>query len=460
MSATSRSCGEGENTVRSIGSRLELFIDNWLIAESRNVELRLHNPVPQEVSIVFNQPWEGNTSGYVTVFKDEDCFRMYYRGSNHDLTTGEATHPEFTCYAESVDGVNWVKPKLKLFEFNGSRQNNIVWSGVGTHNFTPFRDTNPNCSREEAYKALGVGDGGLYAFKSPDGVHWQLMSSQPVITKGAFDSQNLAFWDTVRKRYAAFFRGWRQGTRDILTCFSKDFVSWTEPEWLDYGESPREHLYTNAVLPYFRAPHVFLGFPMRFIPDREKTPHFYKGVSDTVFMSSRDGLHWQRWAEAFIRPGPMPERWINRNNMTAWGILVTKSRLTNAPDELSLYSNEGYYTSGNRLRRFTLRTDGFVSVHASYSGGELVTHPLMFKGGRLLLNYSTSAAGGVMVEILDEDSKPIPGFTMEEAVELYGDEVEAEARWRNGSDISRLSGRVVRIRLRMRDADVYALKAC
>ncbi len=199
---------------------------------------------------------------------------------------------------------------------------------------------------------------------------------------------------------------------------------------------------------------------MRFIPERMKTPHRYKGVSDTVLMSSRDGLHWRRWTEAFIRPGPMPERWINRNNMTAWGMLVTKSRLTNAADELSLYSSEGYYTSGNRLRRFTLRMDGFVSVHAPFSGGELVTHPFVFEGERLLLNYSTSAAGGVMVEILDEDRKPIPGFAMEEGVELYGDEVEAEARWRNGSDISRLSGQVVRLRLRMRDADVYALKTC
>jgi len=43
-----------ENTVRNIGSRLELFTDDWLIAETRNVELRLHNPVPQEVAIVFN----------------------------------------------------------------------------------------------------------------------------------------------------------------------------------------------------------------------------------------------------------------------------------------------------------------------------------------------------------------------------------------------------------------------
>ncbi|MGB9717425.1 MAG: hypothetical protein ACPL4E_03145 [Thermoproteota archaeon] len=463
ISAGSR--GDVENTAREIGSRLELFIDDWLIAEMRGVELRLHNPVPQEVAIVFNQPWEGNTSGYVTVFKDDGCFRMYYRGSNHNLETGEATHPEFTCYAESTDGVNWFKPQLSLFEFNGSKRNNIVWKGIGTHNFTPFRDSNPNCPCEAAYKALGSGGDGLYAFKSSDGVHWEPMSSRPVITKPAvteyaFDSQNLAFWDSVRRRYTAFFRGWRNGVRDILTCSSEDFTSWTEPEWLDYGDAPKEHLYTNGVTPYFRAPHVFIGFPMRFIPEREKTLHRYKGVSDTLLMSSRDGLHWRRWTEAFIRPGPMPERWINRNNMTAWGMLATESGLTNALVELSLYSSEGYYTAGNRLRRFTLRIDGFASVHAPYSGGELVTRPLVFNGRRLLLNYSTSAAGEVKTEILGEDGNPVPGFTMKECEELYGDEIEGEVCWKSGSDVSRLSGRVVRLRLRMRDADIYALKAC
>jgi len=156
----------------------------------------------------------------------------------------------------------------------------------------------------------------------------------------------------------------------------------------------------------------------------------------------------------------MPERWINRNNMTAWGMLVTKSRLANAPDELSLYSSEAYYTAGNRLRRFTLRMDGFVSLHASYSGGELITHSIVFEGKKLLLNYSTSASGGVKVEILDGNGKPVPGFTMEECRELYGDEVEGEVRWKSGSDVSRFSGHAVKLRFRLRDADVYAFKIC
>lgn len=144
--------------------------------------------------------------------------------------------------------------------------------------------------------------------------------------------------------------------------------------------------------------------------------------------------------------------------MTAWGILVTKSKLPNALNELSLYSSEAYSTDSNRLRRFTLRMDGFVSVHAPYTGGELVTHPLTFDGKELVLNYATSAAGSVRVEILDADGNPIQNFTLNECVDLYGDEIEGVVRWKSGSDVRKLTGSVVRLRFVMKDADLFSLR--
>jgi hypothetical protein len=420
------------------------------------LSLQLHHPIPEEIAITFDKPWEGNSSAYVTVFEDDGIFRMYYRGSAHDPKTDEAKHPEFTCYAESKDGIHWVKPELGLFEFQGSKKNNIVWQGIGTHNFTPFKDKNPNCPPEARYKALGLGEGGLYAFQSPDGIHWKLMKDKPVLTKGAFDSQNLAFWDEVRRCYVAYYREFREGYRDIMTATSQDFLNWSEPQFLDYGSAPKEHLYTNAIIPYFRAPHIYLGFPKRFFPERQK--QIPGGLSDGAFMTSRNGIHWHRWLEAFIRPGPQPQRWVNRNNMTAWGILVTKSKLTNAPDELSLYSSESYYQEGNCLRRFTLRMDGFVSLHASYPEGEFITHPLRFKGKELVLNYSTSAGGKILVEIQDERGEPISGFSLQDCETIYGDEIEGVVRWRGGKDLSSLEGKIVRLRFVMLDADIYSLR--
>lgn len=434
-----------KNPVRDIGSRLEMFIDDWLIQQMKGTSLTLHRPTPREVAIRFNSSWEGIDTAYVTVFKDGDRFRMYYRG-NPDK------HPEITCYAESKDGIEWTKPKLGLFAFNGSKDNNIVWSGPGTHNFTPFKDGNPAASPEQRYKA--VGGGPLFAFVSADGVHWNLLQKEPIIKKGAFDSQNLVFWDGERGCYAAYYRGFLKGVRGIMTCTSPDFRTWTEPRFVDYGKVPMEHFYTNAITPYFRAPHIYLGFPMRFVPDRKViTEQPEKGVSDGVLITSRNGIRWERhFREAFVRPGLDRLNWMHRSNMAAWGILPT------GPQEISLYYSEHYNTWHNQLRRYTLRPDGFASVHAPADGGELLTRPFTFKGKDLVINYSTSAAGSVRVEVQDADGKPLPGFALADCNEIYGDEIERTVAWKAGSDISRLSGQPVRLRFVIADADLFAMR--
>ena len=126
-----------------IGNRLELFVDDHLIDKiDGDVRQQLLKPEPKEVVFVADEPWEGNTSGYYTFFQDGDLYRMIYRGWQHDEQK-KAAHKEVTCYAESKDGIHWTKPKLGLFEWNGSKENNIVWLGPGTHNFTAFRDDNP-----------------------------------------------------------------------------------------------------------------------------------------------------------------------------------------------------------------------------------------------------------------------------------------------------------------------------
>ena len=132
-------------------------MDDFLVSSMTGVEQKLHKPVPREVVLVCDRPWEGNTSAYYTLFRDDDRFRVYYRGSHFDGKTKKPAHPEVVCYAESRDGVKWEKPGLGLCEFQGSKQNNIVWTGPGTHNFTPLKDGNPACEADSRYKALALG---------------------------------------------------------------------------------------------------------------------------------------------------------------------------------------------------------------------------------------------------------------------------------------------------------------
>ena len=439
-----------------IAGRWELLVDHYLVERMQGaVELHLHEPVPQEVVMMHDKPWEGNSCGYHTIFQDGPIYRMYYRGWNHNMANGKQTHPAVVCYAESREGIHWERPVLDLVEFQGSKQNNIIWAGAGTHNFVPFKDTNPQCPSDARYKAVARGEDQdnqkLFAFQSADGRHWQPLADTPILTQGAFDSQNLAFWDTVRQEYRCYFRDFRDGRRDIKVSTSQDFLHWTEPEWLQFPDAPQEHLYTNAVMPYYRAPHLLIGFPTRYLPERDS-------LTEGLFMSSRDGRTFHRWPEALVRPGLNPDKWHNRSNYIWGGLVETSSPLPGGGKELSLYANEGYYfeSKAAKTRRYTCRIDGFVSLHASLAGGEVLTKPLVFEGAELLVNFSTSAAGRLQVQVEGLEGQPAAGFAFSDCPAIYGDALEHVVKWQRGSDVSALAGKPVRLRLALHDADLYA----
>ena len=452
--------GTKEGTTLDIGSRLELFVDRYLIESLDGAELRLHHPTLQNVALSFDAPWEGESSTYVTVMKVGDRYRMYYRGSEN---IGQVA-----CCAESADAIHWTKPNLGLFEVAGTRENNVVLDtsfGRVAHNLAPFLDTRPGVPASERFKAVGSDRLGkkpvLKALISEDGYKWRLLRDKPILTDGAFDSQNLVYWDAHRGHYVAFYRQFTDdkkrlfhGVRIVKWATSPDFRTWTPGQELDYGDAPLEHFYTNATVSYFRAPHIYMGFPKRFMPKRKVVPeHPSPGVSDGVFMSSRDGLHWDRtFMEAFLRPGRDRENWTQRGNMIAWGIVPT------APDEISIYWTEHYMHPTCRVRRGTLRVDGFISVNAPYAGGELITHPLRFEGSELVLNAATSAVGSVRVEIQDAEGRPLPGYSLAESVEWYGDEIEHIVSWEKGPDVSQWAGQPVRLRFVLQDADLYSLR--
>lgn len=465
-----------------IGSNRELLVDDFLIARQQGVDLLLHAPVAGQTVMVFDKPWEGSGSDFETVIRDGNIFRMYYTAAEITNTAGTKIggHPNYACYAESADGIHWVKPDLGLFDFNGSKQNNIIWSMPHFDNFTPFKDANPDCLPDERYKAMGSGKGGLFAFKSADGIHWSYLADTPVITKGAFDTQNNAFWDPLRKQYWCYIRDFHNGIRDIRVASSTDFHKWTIPELIKFSELlPDEALYTNQVVPYYRAPGLFLGFPTRYVdrknlsdaamralPDPEHrkrrmsfSPRYGSTVTDGLFMSSRDGIHFNKWEQPFIRAGiQRSNNWVYGDGYQSLGLLETPSEDRTAPPELSFYAGEGHWKDSPTLRRYTIRIDGFVSLHAGWKGGEFVSRPLIFSGAELTINFRTSAAGSIFVELEDMNGKPLPGFSLSECDELFGDTLDRKVSWNDRSDVSALAGKPVRIRMVLKEADLYSFK--
>jgi len=448
----------------------ELFVDQFMIEHLNNAEIVMHHPINQGPVLYFDKPWEGNFCGYCTIIKDENIYRMYYRGLREAGKDG--TDNEVACYAESGDGIHWEKPDLGIYEIKGSYNNNIILAHAApvTHNFSPFLDSNPSAKPDQRYKALGgtKHSNGLIAYTSTDGIHWTKLKEEPVFSDGLFDSQNVVFWSETEQKYICYFRTWTgdgfKGFRSVSRTTSDDFINWSSPEVMTFGETPFEHLYTQQTSPYYRAPHIYIAIGARFMPNRQVltdeqaaeigvNPKYYKDCSDAILMTSRGGNVYDRtFMESFIRPGIGLENWVSRSNYPVLNVVQT------SPVEMSVYVNENYAQPTAHIKRYSLRIDGFTSLCAGYDEGEMLTKLFEFKGKELEINYSTSAAGFIKVEIQDQYGTTVQGFTLDDSKEIIGNEITRIVSWNGITDISTLESKPIRLRIVLKDADLYSFK--
>lgn len=475
-----------------IGNRRELFCDDYLLDPVRTTaEQRLHTPVRRETVMVNDEPWEGNFSNYFSFFYDDEAgiYRMYYKsGQVYVDSPTIKIHPTSQfCYAESTDGLHWRKPNLGLWG-----NTNIITRDLNMDNFYVFKDTNPACPPDEKYKAL-CGCGVMWYYTSPDGIRFDLDHETQIMWRGAgnFDSLNTVRWDPELGKYVCFFRSsclmdgsritgsedwsaFQECIRGIMYCTSEDFRHWDEPVPFQYADPYIFEMYTNCASRYARAPHLYIGLPTRYVQRRKWDANFDAlggvearrvrfetsevgrcglAVTETLFMSSRDGIHWNRFPEAFLRPGPQTEEnWIYGGGYPAVGFLETPSTVPGADPELSLFVPDGRSSpKPNELVRYTLRMDGFVSMHAGYAEKTVVTKPFIYQGEKLHINFSTSAAGYVQIKLKDRHANELI------SPELFGDSIDREVPFYNGS-AGEMRGIPVVMEIRMSDADLYAVQ--
>jgi hypothetical protein len=201
--------------------------------------------------------------------------------------------------------------------------------------------------------------------------------------------------------------------------------------------------YTSLAHPYFRAPHLTIATPTRFFPERGES-------TDILFMTARGDHPFDRtFRHAFLRPGLDPDRWGNRSNYAAWHIVPT-GFTDQGPTELSLYVTP--------FRRFTLRLDGFASIHADADIGIATTKLFVMGGDRLEINASTSGGGRVRVELIDSSGDPIDGFRFEDCEPFVGDSIGHTVRWEKKASLASLTGIPIRARFELLEADLYAIQ--
>ncbi|NJD02903.1 MAG: hypothetical protein FIA99_10005 [Ruminiclostridium sp.] len=465
-----------------IASRRELFWDDYLI-ETATAKLKQHKPQVKNAVMMHDSPWEGCGCIYHVTFRDGDIIRMYYLAA--DITNKDGTEiskrPPVICYAESRDGKSFTKPNIGICEFEGSKDNNIILDNTTMKfdNFAVFKDSNPGCKPDEIYKAVALDDDDkyLWCFTSLDAIHFN--KAWRMTNEGTFDSLNIAFWDRHTQQYYLYLRDlhgyvgenkWDGGgIRDIRWSVSKDFVNWSTPVLLDFGNNTDIPLYTNVINPYYRADHMFIGFPSRYIdkgwtrnfesmPDvhhrknrMNHQPRFGTAITDCILITSRDGKSWRRWNEAFLTPGlEHMHNWVYGDCYPSLGLIETENDLPYAPEELSFYTFDYHWKLSSPLRRYTIRIDGFISYNATYKPCTIVTKLFIFKGKNLSINFTTSAIGYIKIKITGE-SKTI------NSIEIFGDSLDRTVIFEDG-DAASLAGKPVKMEIIMSDADIYSFK--
>jgi hypothetical protein len=474
--------------------RWELMIDKTLVEHIQGASFIMCKPERKEIVLQNEFDWEGIHISGMSMVQDESEIRMYYRGF-----CDEKNHVNANCLAISNDGVNFEKPHLGLVEWKGDKNNNILL--LGDYSLVPFIDENPD-NQGSRYKAVNTAhtdiplldDQGVAqtdflmglvpkAAYSDDGLQWHVTEkiiSNQFIGMAAFDTTNQAFFDKISNCYRMYARYWIKEemfceqqyrkfpisdivkpqdengpiysyTRQTMSYESADFETWSKPVANVYAPwLPVEQLYTNTVRPIPGAEHILLCLSNRFHPKRMKVGHHpHPGTNDTIIMTSRNGVDWDRpFAESWIAGDFDLNNWTQRNHYVVTGMVTLR-------DEHVFYINEHYWSETARLRRLSLPRHRFASLHSSDIEGEVMTKVIVFEKGELHLNYATSATGSIKVSVVEPSGYPIKGYTFEECEDKFGNSLDEKYLWKSRK-LMELAGKPVRLVFKLREADLFA----
>jgi len=450
--------------VLEVDWRKQLFLDHRLMEASEGVRLVVNGAVKHgKPVLVADKPWENATlGGYITVLREEDLFRLWYEAYASDCMSDFDAR---LCYAESHDGLTWTKPELGLFEFQGSKKDNIVFedrAGDGYHGGTVFKD--PSAPAAERFKVLYQARGGtrpeqwnacMRGIYSADGIHW---SKYPgILADHLSDTQSVVDYDEASGRYVGYFRLWvKEKVRAIGRSETGDFRSWPRDSFLvlapDELDAPDMSMYTNAYHRYRDAQDAHLFF----------ISCFYTSTNclDVQLATSRDGKLWHRPSrEPFLRLGP-DEAWDSKMFFVGVSVLPVG-------EELWLYYSAHSHDHGKSLEQVRcgggiglarVRMDGFTSIDAGPGGGSFTTPLIRFSGRRLELNYDAGAGGALTVGLFDEEGCAIEGFSNPECDPLRGNHLAKTVSWKGRSDLGALAGRAVRLSFTLRNAKLYGFQ--
>lgn len=456
-----------------------LFLDALLVEQMQGLERVFHacEKHPNNPLIIADTPWEKDGSGpylYGTVLHDEGKLRMWY----HFIKDGYRN-----AYAESKEGIHWIKPDLGIIEYEGSRSNNLFltvtqdpaeepvekWRGQ-CHNPSVIRIPDPiDPQRRYALFTYGADWGTVRAAFSPDGVRWTFVPE--TARKTLFESSDVVnfFFDLYNNRFAATWKGGTRRGRSVGIAFSQDGLQWQKPSetaifTADDNDPPQTQIYGMPVFPYqglyIGLPWIYHALP-HYIPEmhlsREEAEDQSTCTGDVQLAWSWDLINWTRPPERqpFVPLGE-PGAFDSQMIYTARAPVVVNGMLCFYYGGFDVPHNAPTFNTHAAIGLATLRLDGFCSMRAGEQEGWLITRREALKTPALWINARIEVEGYLRAEILDSDGQVIPGFSAEECETFQGDSTRHLLRWQSKEFPELLRDQNKKIRFFLKKGDLYS----
>lgn len=455
-----------------IGSRKQLFIDKRFIAHNQGVELHM-NPA-QKLGLILDETGQPSSeSGHTSrVIVDRGKIHLYVGAGDLYIL-------------ESDDGLRFKRigtqlgrgelPTILLdqHESDSARRYKLFW----------LQAKNPFDFKTD----------GIFAGYSSDGYHFTNVGR---VLPFLIDNPAVVEWDERIHKYVIFTRTFAYGSenqRRITRIETDDPLKpWpyrtgnpkqerlsTEnaPAVLeaDKEDNPHSDIYYSSASIYPWAQDVYLMFTAQFrhfSPERNpaiRPPHGHWedfGLLEVQLAASRDGTHWQRLSREPYFPTGLADEWDRWYAVMAPGIVRRGNYLyqyycsTGRTHDSAILRPE-YEKAASRMGGIGVvrqRLDGFISADVDHRGGWLETPPVIFQGNQLRLNIDTGAMGLALVELLDANGRPVPGFTQADCEEIGGNFIDQRVYWKGRTDVSSLEGTPIRLRFKLTRAKFYGFQ--
>ena len=439
------------------------------------VKLTIEKARKSAPCLVADRAWEKTHGAWRTVIRDNGSYRCWSQVHLTDAAKemfppeiGEYRRGDSLAYAESADGIRWEKPALGLYSFSGEPTNILGPYGQET---AVFRDD--SAAPEERYKCFdwdrmpgASGDFwgyGLYGCVSPDGLRWTRLQ-QPLLPY-PHDTENVACWDPLLKKYVGYFRGHLDG-RAIARSETQDFRHWPPAQVILYPgpeDKASDDYYTTCFTAYPDDPSLRFLFPAIYHHDSDQL--------DVRLAVSRNDLSWNWVARDPIIENGRPGEWDS-------GSVYAVPNMVHLPDgSLALaYSGSAATHNENSIgfglawaiwddgRLAGIEVDSFGEFWSSgpFEPPNVATGDhVPFSGTQIEINARTRGMGRVEVELEEPDDrggKPFAGYAFADCVPFRGDSVWEPLRWNGKNDLSELTGKQLVLHFRLSHAKVFGYR--